>query len=532
VEKNISIRYNTNGMAKFKRQTRNNRAARAGRVLCVFVPLRLKKERTMKKSILTMVFVLVFGCTIFLSTTAVTAQDCIKLLKIQEPTGSKAKNRLLFNVEQVKAIVDAMNLKAVSASIELVDNTENVLAELAKIKGGTIKWGHKIVDGSSLLVKLKSEHHGFLLEKIKENSQNPGLRILASDVSKAGRTETRVTIGSCHVTFAEFADLVVTMKYPFNGSPGQALGKDISLTIENKGTVPAENFDVQMVLSGDTDIPVEPVTYAEEFKDNILLEQGKETVAALQPGERAALSFKGSLKVPPGTAPGRYYLGAVVDAGDKIKELNEKNNIDTRLFIVSLPEPKLVILELPDTQLVYEPAKFGLNIVSHGYLLSNGADWRKCNIKPYVFQIKHAAWEDFHWEVNTLERGVWQLTGAKYCKTGGKAREMKLEMNIKGGSRAVPPSRVVLKLMDARLEYEPTAQKFRVLTNENQIQYIPYWQVIKLKSHLYHVRFRLWTEDFWELDAFKKEVRKITGGTIGQEGGTAEPLDITLKVEQ
>lgn len=496
------------------------------------VSLWLKKERTMKKSILTMVFVLVFGCTIFLSTTAVTAQDCIKLLKIQEPTGSKAKNRLLFNVEQVKAIVDAMNLKDVSANIELVDDTANVLAELAKIRSGSIKWSHKIVDGTSMLIKLKTEHYEFLLGKIKEKSQKPGLRILASDVSKAERTETRITLGSCHVTFAEFADLLVTMKYPFNASPGQALGKDISLTIENKGTVPAENFDVQVVLSSDTNVPVEPVTYSEEFKDNTLLEQGKETVAALQPGERITLSFKGPLKVPPGTAPGRYYLGAVVDVGNKIKELNEENNADTRLFMVSLPEPKLVILELPDTQLVYEPTKFGLNIVSHGFLLSNGADWRKCNIRPYVFQIKHATWEDSHWEINTLERGVWQITGAKYCKTGGKAREVKLKMNIKGGSRAVPPSRVILGLIDARLEYEPTAQKFRILTNGNQIQYIPYWQVIKLKSHLYHIRFRLWTEGFWELDAFKKQLRKITGGKIGKEGGTAEPLDITLKVEQ
>jgi hypothetical protein len=491
-----------------------------------------KKERTMKKSILSMMFVLVFSCTIFLSTTAVTGQDCIRLLKIQEPTGSKAKNRLLLNVEQVKAIVDTLNLKDVSANIELVDDTENVLAELAKIKSGTIKWSHKIVDGTSMLIKFKSESYQFLLDKIKEKSKNPGLRILVSEVSKAERTETRITIGSCNVTFAEFADLSVTMKYPFNASPGQALGKDISLTIENKGTVPAENFDIQMVLSSDFNVPVEPVTYSEEFKDNTLLEQGKETVTVLQPGKRITLSFKGSLKVPPRTAPGRYYLGAVVDVGNKIKELNEENNADTRLLMVSLPEPKRVILELPDTRLVYEPTNFGLNIESHGFLLSNGADWRKCNIRPYVFQIKHATWEDFHWEINALERGVWQITGAKYCKTGGKAQEVKLKMNIKGGSRAVPPSRVVLGLIDTRLEYEPAAQKFRILSNENQIQYIPYWQVIKLKSHLYHIRFRLWTEGFWELDAFKKQLRKITGGKIGQEGGTAEPLDIILKVEQ
>jgi hypothetical protein len=524
MEKNVLIHYNTHGMIKFKPQNKRDIAARARRDP---VSSRLKKESTMKKSILSVVLVGI----IFLFTTAITAQDCIKLLKIEE---SPKKDRLLISLEHVKAFVADMDLKEISANIELVDETEKVLETLGKIKNGSIDWSHKIEDGTWLLVKFKKDQYQLILDRVKEKSRVPGFRILVSQVSIEEKIETRTTLKSCGVTFAESADLVVSMKYPFKASPGQSLGKDVSLTIENKGTAPARDFDVQMVLSADIKVSVEPAVYSEEFKDDTLLEQGKETIAELNPGESKTLTFAGSLKVPPGTPPGRYYLAAVVDAGNKIDELNEENNADTRLFMVDLPDPKIVVVELPDTNLIYKPADFGLEVVSYGLTLSDGADWRKCNIKPYIFQVKHAAWEElgFHWEINTLERGIWHITGAKFCKTGGKSREVKLKVEVRGGSRTVIPSTITLKLTDARLEYEPAEGKFRILTDENQIAFVRFWEVVKLKSNLYQIKHTTWNDSFFELDTFKKEFRKVTGGRIGHEGGTVTPLDVTVKVEQ
>lgn len=474
---------------------------------------------------------LIFFCLVFLFSSVIVASDCLKLLKIQEPP-QKAKNRLMLNMGHLNEIVAGFNLDKVSAVIELVDQDENVLAVLGKIKHGQIKWGHK-ADASSLLVKFKRPGYENMMARLKEKKARSGLRILASTMDKDQHAELKTTLQSCDITFAEFSDLAVMMKFPIKAKPGQELANEITLTIENRGTTPASNFDVRVVLSSDTDISQKPAEYNDEFTDDMMLKEAKEIVGEIKPGENLTFNFKGSLKIPPVTPPGNYYLAAVVDGDNKVEELDEKNNKDTRLFLVALPEPKKVVVELPNTQLIYRPTTFGLSIDCDGVPLSDGKDWRKCNVKPYQFQVKHAAFEDFFWEIDTQDRGTWQVTGAKFCKKGGKAKEVKIKMSAKGGSKTAMPSWVILKLLGTRIEYEPNAGKFRLSAPyAGQLTYVPFWKIVRVKSHLYQLQHQLWQDTIWELDAFKKEVRSITGGKLGHEGGTPQKLDYVITVER
>jgi hypothetical protein len=187
---------------------------------------------------------------------------------------------------------------------------------------------------------------------------------------------------------------------------------------------------------------------------------------------------------------------------------------------------------LPDTQLIYHPASFGLQIVCRGDILSDGKDWRKCQIRAYIHQLKHAVWEkDCHWEINTFERGIWRIKNAEFCKGGGDGDEVKMKMEVHGGSKVFPPSELILKLSKTQLEFEPTTGKFRLHTFGDSIAYIPFWKVARLKAHLYQFNFTLWQDFFWEVDTFKKQVSRVTGGTFGKEGGTAAPLNLNVSVE-
>jgi hypothetical protein len=193
--------------------------------------------------------------------------------------------------------------------------------------------------------------------------------------------------------------------------------------------------------------------------------------------------------------------------------------------MISMPEPGVLILDIPGVTLIYEPAAFGLGIQYRGVPLSDGSDWRKCRIKPHLHQIKHVGWKKgFHWEINSSDKTVWKVKGAAFCKTGGVGQEMKIKMEVQG-------ERVILKLSDTRLEYEPAAGKFRILVYGDQIAHIPSWNVAKLDSHIYQFRHALWMSSFWQVNTAKKQVSRITGGNFGTMGGTPAVLDIDVKTE-
>jgi hypothetical protein len=470
----------------------------------------------MKKSIFLTVLVL----SIFLFSTRITATDCLKLLKIEEP--GKGKNKLDFRLEHVKAIVEGFNLEGVTADIEFTDLEGTVLATLGKVKDGSIKWSHKVVKGTFLQVKFDKSNYPMVLEKVKEKSMKPGFRVQLD------------TGQGCEITFAELPDLTVRMKYPINASPGQAIAREFSLTVENIGAVEAKDFNVQLVISSDIQIPLQPAAYSENFQEDALLEGGQSTVASIKPGESVTVSLPGPLKIPADTSPARYYLGALVDPEKKIEELNEENNTEKGFIMILVPAPKRITFDIPDVQLVYQPTGFSLKIVTQGTELSTGKDWRKCSIRPYIHQIKHATWEDFFWEVDTLDRSVWQVKGIKFCQKGGTAKEVKIPVKVTGGSRTTAPVRFTLTLTDTRLEYEPDAGKFRIIAFGNQMVYAPLWRIFRLKSHLYQLKTLSWPDFYWEVDTFKKEVRQVTGGNFGQTGvgGSVKVLNVKLNVEQ
>ncbi|MDQ1352422.1 MAG: hypothetical protein QG657_2728, partial [Acidobacteriota bacterium] len=406
----------------------------------------------MKKVILFFIIVLLF------STQAATAVD-LKLMRVEIPT---EKNKLLFNLPDLEKILGELNLQDMSGNIKFTDDTGNVLAILGKVKSGKIKWEQKVVNEKFLEVKLGKDEYPTILASVQEKAKAPGYQLqvietqfdlesaknrLVSTYEKKGKfIEKSDSLKSVEVTFTELVDLVPDMQHPIEVSPGELIGKQISVRVENQGNVPAKDFFVELVFSRDNQVPGKPATFSENFTEDMLLKDGREKIDILNPGESKTLIFKDSVIIPADTTPDKYYLAAVVDPENTVQEANESNNTFVKFMMISFPPPKRIVIDMPDTQLTYEPASFAVKIVCKGDMLSDGKDWRKCQIRAYIHQLKHAVWEkDCHWEINTFDRGIWRIKNAEFCKGGGDGDEVKMKMEVHGGSKIFPPSALILK---------------------------------------------------------------------------------------
>jgi hypothetical protein len=302
--------------------------------------------------------------------------------------------------------------------------------------------------------------------------------------------------------------------------------------VENNGTADAEKFHVDLVLSKDNKIPVQPAVPSEKFTSGMLLENGRQTFTLLKPGESITLTLKKPVKIPLDTLPDKYYLGAVIDSGNTLKELDESNNVYAGFILITVAAPKRFFVDMPDTQLVYNPNTYELKILCKGTMLSDGKDWRKCRIKPYVNQIKHVSWSDFLWEINTIERGVYQVKSTAFCKTGGKTdKELKLKMDVKGGSRTTMPTQITLNLPETYMQFETEKGLLNITSHDNQIAYLTFWKIYKFRSHLYQLKHNIWKDFFWEVDTFHKVPNVVKGVKFTEEGGTKTPMDLKVRVE-
>jgi len=453
-------------------------------------------------------------------------QTGVQYVSIQEPGGSpKEKNRLLIDHNQVEIMIGEFVVEGVNAHIEFADQTDLVQARLGTIADGRIKWAHKVVDDRFLLVKFHKTYYEEIMRKMETQSLRPGYQILLSD------TNTQTVIKGYEITFAKLPDLQVDMSYPVKASIGVPLRENFSVTVTNNGAAEAKNIRVVLLLSADENIPVVLPEVTEAFQEDMLLPNGEFIIESLPATRQVRLDYSTPPVFAQDTPPGNYYLAARVDPDNRIRELNKENNVFKGFIILTLPEPERIILELPDCELLFNPTTYGLQIVSHGLLLSDGKDWRKCRMKAYMFQIMHVGWQDFHWEINTLDRAVWQVTGAEFCKTGGKGQELDIDVAVKGGSKIALPQQVRLRLPTTRIEYRPATKKLTALTAGNQIIYVPFWKVCRVSPLVYQFSHAVWEDYFLEINAQEKQAYRVTGGNFCRAGGTQESLDFPVSIE-
>jgi hypothetical protein len=134
--------------------------------------------------------------------------------------------------------------------------------------------------------------------------------------------------------------------------PGENLGNGFKVLARSTFGTPLKDVAVDIILtSGPTyPAPAPYAVYSPNYSDNVLLKGGREHISFTGPGI-VDVKLNGPNTIPIDTPPGDYYLGAVIDAGNKVNESNERNNVHfCRLRVIGPEEKKLPDLTVPSVE--------------------------------------------------------------------------------------------------------------------------------------------------------------------------------------
>ncbi|MBK8558325.1 MAG: hypothetical protein IPL65_22505 [Lewinellaceae bacterium] len=122
------------------------------------------------------------------------------------------------------------------------------------------------------------------------------------------------------------ADIAISIVSTPKMLPANHMGSISTVVeIDVKGPIDSRNIALDLVLSKDNKFPYPPpyAVYSETFREDALLKGGR-TFIELKPGKQ---KIKLSGVMPASTTPGNYFLIAIADAGNRMPESVESNNI-------------------------------------------------------------------------------------------------------------------------------------------------------------------------------------------------------------
>jgi len=458
---------------------------------------------------------------------ALFAQNPAKYLKISPPPeGCKVKFPLLFDLKILEAAIAAEDLPQ-PFTVTVTEPTGITLCTIGTRDKNKSKWDGKVLNGTDLAATMSESYYPELLKKVRDQVPKPGIQLRFS------APKTGETLKTYDLLLVSLPDLEIRMDYPPQVKPGEALTGKVKLEVVNKGVEAVQNVEVELILSIDRKLPAAGGIEADRYVEDALLKSGRLIVDALAPGARKTLDIPASLALLADTPPQKYILIAAVDPRNRFRDLNREDNTLFGLLMVTVAPPKKLTVELPDVVLRYEPAVNVFKLESRGIILSDGKDWKFCKMSPSSYQIRHINWKDVYWEIDTQYREIFEIRGNPFCKKGGKGKQLRFPLEVKGGGAKTEPAFFSLKIPNCQLVFEPETRKFNVMVNGIASEWIPFWKVCRLDYHLYHFRNAPWSDYFLEFDSFRREIRQVTGGEFCKPvTAGAEKVDLVLQVEE
>ena len=165
---------------------------------------------------------------------------------------------------------------------------------------------------------------------------------MVREVNERNNTSCRsISIAGGTPPQTRLPDLRVSLAVPGRAIAGSNIGPAVRLVAANTGNALALGTDrarangymIDLILSRDTRVPNGFATFSPNWREDVLLRGGRvSNTRTLAPRQSQAYRVGGG--IPANTPPGRYFVCARVDSGNKIRELSERNNVACRPIVI------------------------------------------------------------------------------------------------------------------------------------------------------------------------------------------------------
>jgi hypothetical protein len=197
------------------------------------------------------------------------------------------------------------------------------------------------------------------------------------------------------------------------------------------------------------------------------------------------------------------------------------------------------VLQLPDAYIVYEPSRDVLQIAALGAVLSYGEGWERVQVRPYLFHLRHKAWKNHFWKINTSRKEAYLVWGGVFGRVGAKpgtgpALEVDgdredITVEVVGQDHTQVPQRFLLRFAEAGLYFDPGAGDLRLVAAGMTLSPCDDWEACSLRDYLFHVRLRTWKGFHWKINTSRMAAWRTTGGEFCRLGGEDQELALTMK---
>lgn len=105
--------------------------------------------------------------------------------------------------------------------------------------------------------------------------------------------------------------------------------------------------------------------------------------------------------------------------------------LPTTVDVVGDPNnPTRFLLRFKNAYLAYIVSSKSIQVIAEAMVLSYGGDWQKCQLKPYLYEIRQNVWKGFYWKINTGKKEAVRIRGAAFCGLGGTYEKLNVGIRV------------------------------------------------------------------------------------------------------
>lgn len=200
------------------------------------------------------------------------------------------------------------------------------------------------------------------------------------------------------------------------------------------------------------------------------------------------------------------------------------------------PAPRAIFLNFTDATWVFFPSSKSFNLVAEGKTISHTTFWQTHQMGPHLYHLKSSGARTHFFILNSRTRKFFVAHGMTFGTNEdvGTTQLRHVIVNVVGGSKHTPPTRISMRLRRCALLLSPRTNGVDLkLSRDYVLDICRNWEMCRVTSNTYHVKSPLFKGYFWKVNTLRNKAYKVKRGRFCRmRRGRNTPLNAEVDVRE